>query len=325
MIPRAYFGGVSKEAIHAAYELSDRLMQPVGLMFTENQCSSSGGYVCPYDALLGLIASLENDYPANQVVLARDHMQPVSLESSDLDRYVRQCVAYFKDGFRSFHLDLDVEGTELSARVDTSKFLVKELRAKIPQAIIEVSISGDDRLDYLTAIRPFLTDLVAIGPDIIVLPTGSRVYQGAQSGQFSIDAIADPARVVHEAGIAIKEHNADFLSLQSIARRSGLVDTFNIAPELGFRQSSLIMQLAEAAGLGTHAFEQEVISNPNSAKWHVAGTIPAHMIAEICGHYSYSGEAFGEICAYLEKRCDIRQMTRELLTLGMSRYLDQPV
>lgn len=324
MIPRAYFGGVSLQTVESVFRVSRDTGKPAGLMFTENQCGHLGGYVSRYDEMLSTLARLDIEYGGHRVVLARDHIRFDSLERSAIEDVEELCFRYLKDGFSALHLDLDVVDTDPLERLYVGRRLVGRIRERAPASIIELSLCRDDDIFNLKTIALNIDKIIEVRPDLIVLPTGSRVLNGIQIGKFCRDEVREVVQLLKKHSILVKEHNADFLSRTQIQKRSGLVDSFNVAPELGNRQSALTLLLASSAGLDPTIFLSQASNDPNSMRWVDSAHSAPHRVSEICGHYVFNQSGYASLCLELEATMSFQDALAAILDIVVRRYLIYP-
>ena len=241
VLPHLFMGGVSVEICRGIYALSHKHKAPVGLIFSGAQLSESG-YVYKTHQISQVINELHHNYPNSNVLLGRDHFELSNYRSNDLIySEIDQCISI---GFRHIHLDFNGYTPEHAAELYGAIFKVFERSMR--DIILEVSIGNDTLVTDIRLVVEFVNALVrkapsARLPDIVVLPTGARVFDGKQSGEFHAEIVASHKKLI-PADIYIKEHNADFLPEVQIATRSGIIDCFNIAPELGVVQINYLVE-----------------------------------------------------------------------------------
>lgn len=116
--------------------------------------------------------------------------------------------------------------------------------------------------NFLRAVQDHLSGLPL--PTYFVLQTGTKVrglgnigdLTRSESRSNALRMLGQSVAVVHDAGMKVKAHNADYLDGDRITdlRRAG-VDAMNIAPEFGTTQSSELIRATEDVEFGE--FEKE--------------------------------------------------------------------
>jgi hypothetical protein len=123
----------------------------------------------------------------------------------------------------------------------------------------------------------------------VVAQTGSLVYENRQAGSFASNIVKDLVEFANEAGVGLKEHNADYLTATEIERRKLVgVHALNVAPQLGVIQTKLIKDWAKIYGLTKEwdAFANAVISSGKWSKW--TDSEDSEMRVAVAGHYLFN-------------------------------------
>lgn len=186
-------------------------------------------------------------------------------------------------------------------------------------------------------------------PLFVVGNTGTLTKAGANLGSVDFDVTAQLARLAERHRLVLKEHNADYLSDEVLARHpEARIGMANVAPEFGTLETGARLRLAtleEAAcrrrGLEPSGFTQvltdRVLRSQRWRKWLPAGADADAWLRDperrdtlvACnGHYLFSDEAVRAATARLFRSChelgvclDPRGFVRGVLERGVRRYL----
>ena len=141
-------------------------------------------------------------------------------------------------------------------------------------------------------------------------------------GSFDEEYVKKAGSLVRKEGILIKEHNADYLGVDGIKKRNGLVDAVNNAPQFGVLQTVFTIQKALTYGLDISDFLEVSYQSKKWSKWLYKNTDSnAFLCSVIAGHYNFKTEAykklFGELCE--------RENFEESLETEIHRLIDHDV
>src|SRR5207302_11475576 len=81
-------------------------------------------------------------------------------------------------------------------------------------------------------------------PLFIVGNTGTLTRMDRNVGAVDFDAVAELVRIAREHGLVFKEHNADYLDAEELARHPDAgIGMANVAPEFGRLESDALLEL----------------------------------------------------------------------------------
>ena len=267
MLPKLFFGGVSRAAVEAIYEYSHNHRLPLGLLISENQVGISNGYVADIDTFMSWCNAYKNTYPESTVMIERDHCgdgfcknpeETIEVDSEHNLPIVHIDTCQFEGGHRE-KLKRCAELCRLAITYN-------------PSVILEVGTEHNNQAS--TNLEQIREDIVflrsyEIRPTYFVTNTGSLVTEGRQVGEFRRNEVDNVAFTLAQCGTYLKEHNADFLSLNHLRRRAKICDALNIAPQLGSVESLTIVTEGYKYGCFDELdkWGSRVHTNPNLKKW----------------------------------------------------------
>ena len=322
-------GPMSKNCIDATIELANEYCTPLMLIASRRQIDSEqfgGGYVENWTTEQFADYVIYKDTQKN-IILARDHGGPWQneLEISNIlnlnDAMQSAKESYRADidaGFQMLHIDPSVD-IHANPNIDQVLERVYELyefcwtysQQKKQDVIFEIgteeqngSNNTQEELEYtLECMRKFCKSNKLPYPSFIVIQAGTRVMEMRNVGSFD-----SPIRVANELPpeiqiprmisicnhykIFMKEHNADYLSTDSLKWQPRLgIHAANIAPEFGVAESKAFIDLMENSNQNFLLEEFLRISYDSKKweKWMINATSASDKDrAIISGHYIFS-------------------------------------
>ena len=322
-------GPMSKNCIDATIELANEYCTPLMLIASRRQIDSEqfgGGYVENWTTEQFADYVIYKDTQKN-IILARDHGGPwqneleISNKLNLNDAMQSAKESYRADidaGFQILHIDPSVD-IHANPNIDQVLERVYELyefcwtysQQKQQDVIFEIgteeqngSNNTQDELEYtLECMRKFCKSNKLPYPSFIVIQAGTRVMEMRNVGSFD-----SPIRVANELPpeiqipkmisicnhyrIFMKEHNADYLSTDSLKWQPRLgIHAANIAPEFGVAESKAFIDLMENSNQNILLEEFLRISYESKKweKWMINATSASDKDrAIISGHYIFS-------------------------------------
>tara|TARA_B100001765_G_scaffold88306_1_gene54118 strand:- start:1499 stop:2647 length:1149 start_codon:yes stop_codon:yes gene_type:complete len=322
-------GPMSKNCIDAAIELANEYCTPLMLIASRRQIDSEqfgGGYVENWTTEQFADYVIYKDTQKN-IILARDHGGPwqneleISNKLNLNDAMQSAKESYRADidaGFQMLHIDPSVD-IHANPNIDQVLERVYELyefcwtysQQKKQDVIFEIgteeqngSNNTQEELEYtLECMRKFCKSNKLPYPSFIVIQAGTRVMEMRNVGSFD-----SPIRVANELPpeiqipkmisicnhyrIFMKEHNADYLSTDSLKWQPRLgIHAANIAPEFGVAESKAFIDLMENSNQNILLEEFLRISYDSKKweKWMINATSASDKDrAIISGHYIFS-------------------------------------
>lgn len=307
------FGPMSPEAVEAVFSQSQDSGRQLMLIASKNQIDHSGGYVNGWTTAtyMDFINQMRDAYPQADVKICRDHCGPGFNGNRELaDTYVTIEEDIAK-GFDLIHIDFcHINGTKEEI-VRESRKAIEYARGLNPRILLEIGTDDNVGTHYgseqLEAIGREMNLFREYHPEFFVVQTGSLVKEIRQVGMFNADFISQVADIAQENGIKLKEHNADYLPREQIAQRSGLIDAFNIAPQIGVVQTNTVMNRCLVYGIPFGEFLDTSYRGEKWKKWlHNATPDDRNLCATISGHYHFASPAYRKIIDALGEREDIK-------------------
>ena len=322
-------GPMSKNCIDATIELANEYCTPLMLIASRRQIDSEqfgGGYVENWTTEQFADYVIYKDTQKN-IILARDHGGPwqneleISNKLNLTDAMQSAKESYRADidaGFQILHIDPSVD-IHANPNIDQVLERVYELydfcwtysQQKKQDIIFEIgteeqngSNNTQEELEYtLECMRKFCKSNKLPYPSFIVIQAGTRVMEMRNVGSFD-----SPIRVANELPpeiqipkmisicnhyrIFMKEHNADYLSTDSLKWQPRLgIHAANIAPEFGVAESKAFIDLMENSNQNILLEEFLRISYDSKKweKWMINATSASDKDkAIISGHYIFS-------------------------------------
>ena len=322
-------GPMSKNCIDATIELANEYCTPLMLIASRRQIDSEqfgGGYVENWTTEQFADYVRHKDTQKN-IILARDHGGPwqneleISNKLNLNDAMQSAKESYRADidaGFQILHIDPSVD-IHANPNIDQVLERVYELyefcwtysQQKKQDVIFEIgteeqngSNNTQEELEYtLECMRKFCKSNKLPYPSFIVIQAGTRVMEMRNVGSFD-----SPIRVANELPpeiqipkmisicnhyrIFMKEHNADYLSTDSLKWQPRLgIHAANIAPEFGVAESKAFIDLMENSNQNILLEEFLRISYDSKKweKWMINATSASDKDrAIISGHYIFS-------------------------------------
>ena len=322
-------GPMSKNCIDATIELANEYCTPLMLIASRRQIDSEqfgGGYVENWTTEQFADYVRYKDTQKN-IILARDHGGPwqneleISNKLNLNDAMQSAKESYRADidaGFQMLHIDPSVD-IHANPNIDQVLERVYELyefcwtysQQKKQDVIFEIgteeqngSNNTQEELKYtLECMRKFCKSNKLPYPSFIVIQAGTRVMEMRNVGSFD-----SPIRVANELPpeiqipkmisicnhyrIFMKEHNADYLSTDSLKWQPRLgIHAANIAPEFGVAESKAFIDLMENShqNILLEEFLRISYDSKKWEKWMINATSASDKDkAIISGHYIFS-------------------------------------
>lgn len=337
-------GVTSANCVDAALGLADEFDLPLTLIASRRQvdaCDLGGGYVNRWCTEEFARYVRTRDRRGN-VTLARDHGGPWQRDSDSETTSVDEAMAAARfsfevdiaSGFKMIHLDpvrhLGQNGTDRIARyIERTIALYEFCHAAARRAGREIGIEigteecpiGDapprDVARILDGVVAFCASERLPRPRYMVVPCGTKVMETRNVGSLSTlpsherqqlpDDLRDLIGHCHSAGVAVKAHNADYLSDSRLGWFiEHEIDAVNVAPEFGVVETRALLATLRRAGCDALAerFLELAFASRKWEKWMLPGS-DADDVARsiIAGHYVYSTPEFAEIVAAARPAC----------------------
>ena len=360
-------GPMSKNCIDATLELSSDFNIPIFLIASRRQIDSEelgGGYVNNWTTKCFADYVIDNDKKGN-ILLSRDHGGPwqnnqeieanMSLKRA-MDSAKSSFLEDIKSGFQIIHIDPSIDihkKTDVDEVLERiyelysfcflqSQRLGKEILFEIGTEEQSGGNNSQEELEYiLNSMQIFCKKNKFPFPTFVVIQTGTMVKEMKNVG--SLDS---PTRVIDQLpseiqipkmieicdkyGIMMKEHNADYLSNESLHWHPRLgIHAANVAPEFGVSETINLLKILEENGLkkSSQEFLELAYDSGKWDKWLLGSTTTTDREkAILAGHYIFSTEecrnlikkASGKLAL---KGINLNNMLKESIKKSIGRYL----
>lgn len=358
-------GPMSKNCIDACCEIASNKI-PLMLIASRRQIDSQefgGGYVENWTTGEFSNYVLKKN---NQLILCRDHGGPwqnnleIEKKLSLKDAMNSAKLSYQRDidnNFKILHIDTSINLTKKKLSTHQSLDRLFELMSfchiyankKKKKILFEVgteeqsgSTNTFEEIDlFLKKITNFCSKEKIQKPSFIVLQTGTKVMEMENVGTFESDIrekfqippeiqIFKVLELCKQYGIWMKEHNADYLSNESLKWHPLLgIHAVNVAPEFGVEETKKFIEILKYHNLKNNLddFLRLSYSSKKWKKWLKKNTkVSDYEKSIIAGHYVFSNPYFKEIkksaqFVLKKKKINIDKILRLHVKFKINRYL----
>ena len=360
-------GPMSINCIDASIELSSEFNIPLFLIASRRQIDSSdlgGGYVNNWTTKQFADYVIDKDKKGN-ILLSRDHGGPwqnnkeidanLSLNRA-MDSAKNSFLKDISSGFQVIHIDPSIDihkktsVDEILERVyelyefcfSQAQRLGKEILFEIGTEEQSGGTNSQEELDYiLNSMKKFCKQYNLPFPTFVVIQTGTKVKEMQNVGSLDspirvIDQLPSEIQIpkmiemCNKYEIMMKEHNADYLSNESLHWHPRLgIHAANVAPEFGVIESKNLLNILDENNLKKLSDEFLELAY-NSGKWKkwlldLSQTSDREK-SIIAGHYVFSTpkcrdlkkEASHEL---IKKGIDLDKFLKESIKKSIIRYL----
>lgn len=341
-------GPMSKNCVDATIELAYEYNVNLMLIASRRQIECAelgGGYVNNWDTI-SFSNYVKNNDPDKKITIARDHggpwQHPLEWKKCiTIDQAMESAKKSFsidiEAGFEVIHIDPVLNNNEdptldwvlekvfelYSYCINEAKRLKKEILIEIGTEEQGISPISDLNIleDQLKKISQFCNKNNYAKPAFIVVQTGTKVMGMKNIGDFpnkneeikeyrekhKFSKIID---ICNKYGIKIKEHNADYLSDNSLIIHPEIgIHAVNVAPEFGVTETIALLTIMDklSAVNEKNEFIKICIESNKWVKWVIGlGEVSDLDKTKICGHYMFSDNRILKLkeiigSAYLEK------------------------
>jgi hypothetical protein len=305
------FGPMSPEIVEAVFRYSSVAHRPFMLIASKNQVDYNGGYVNNWTTAeyMRYVKEMRAKYMDADVLICRDHCGPGFNGITDLDDTFKTVNEDIRSGFDLIHIDFcHYQGPRQTA-LEKAAEVIKYAQKLNPRIRFEI---GTDEIRQNVNLGQVRRDveffLQYCKPDYYVVNTGSHVLEDKQVGLFNQTMTRSAKDLLYNYGLKLKEHNADYLTPEQIQQREGIVDSINIAPELGVRQTEKILSLADQFNLNSEPFLNASYKSKKWKKW-LQYTSPDDTLScsIFAGHYNFTTKEYTRLYNHLSERVDIKE------------------
>lgn len=294
---RLGFGPMSPEIIDAIGSYSQKRQYPLMIIASRNQVDHNSGYVMTTKQL----AEQASKYSKEYLWLCRDHCGPYFLDSEkelsavDAVEATKKTIANdIENGFDLIHIDTSRCENQYQVAEELIKFCLDLNPA------IRFEFGTEENVGVTASLEKYRADVAFAkqfpNMEFVVAQTGSLVMEDRQVGTFDVELVKQLVECANQAGVRLKEHNADYLLVDKIKlRQEAGVHALNIAPQLGVIQTSFIKDVAVWNGVDAewHEFGAAVLGTGKWKKWIIDGDDNTKI--NIAGHYLFNTMEYREL------------------------------
>jgi len=307
-------GPMSKEIIEAVKEYPAPEDVQLMLICSENQINRDAGYT-------GLKTSdFAKILRGSEVWKCRDHCGP-GFNYKTKEECFQTIIDDIENGFELIHIDnCWLEGeAKLQYTLEAIKLALSannEIKFEIGTEVNTVNnkLNPDKLRSYLDEILKLTT------PFFYVLETGSVVQGYNNSKEF--DVCEKSLQILSEASVKIKEHNADYLNKSEIAKRHGIINGMNIAPQFGVVQTLTVLNEAMMYGVDTTDFKRVVYHYNNWEKWRESHReIELDYVTALAGHYHFNTKEYKQVADELSNYVNLKNIIKNNIKKIINYYI----
>lgn len=327
--PNLAIGPMSSEIIESVFRYSHFHRHPLYLIASKNQIDHSGGYVNAWNTIqyMDYITEMKQQYPHSNVAICRDHCGPGFNDNFDMEDVYQTIRTDIESGFDLIHIDFCHFKGSREEQLAASKRAVELCYSLNPNIKLEIGTDENTGASYSISNLEEISDEIDFfqsfcQPEFFVVQTGTVVKEINQAGSYNEKFVRDVSLLLKEKGLKLKEHNADYLPLEEIARRNGVVDCMNNAPQFGVVQTTTLLSKALMYGIDINEFANEVYEGGKWKKWMDTSSPNNKMLCVmIAGHYHFNSGTCKEIVEKLSDREDIHETLVESASAIIGHYL----
>lgn len=331
VIGKLGIGPMSSEVIESAFRFAQVAKQPLMLISSRNQIDWEGGYVENWTTrqYADFAGTMRQKYPQAKIYLCRDHcgpgFKPGSNDNDKLDVYktINDDIA---NGFDLIHVDFCHYSSDDKEILVASRQAVEHILREKPDMLIEMGTDENNGRNFrdlkdIEKQMQFFRDFCQ--PHFYVGQTGSLIQELGQQGHFRKEYIKKLHQLAEKYDLALKEHNADYLSPEEVIKRRGLIEAMNVAPQYGVLQTMLSLQKCALYGIDPEDFLEESYQSRRWSKWlRHSSPEDRYRCSVIAGHYHFAGANYKRIFDQLEKYEDFKETIISEMMKNFRMYLD---
>ena len=360
-------GPMSLNCIDASIELASEFDIPLFLIASRRQIDSEelgGGYVNNWTTKQFADYVIDKDKKGN-ILLSRDHGGPwqnnVEIEEDmSLNRAMDSAKNSFlediRSGFQVIHIDPSIDihkktsVDEILERVyELYNFCFLQAQRLGKEILVEIGTeeqsggtNSQEELEYvLNSMNSFCEKHNFPFPTFVVIQTGTKVKEMRNVGSLDspirvIDQLPSEIQIpkmieiCNKYQIMMKEHNADYLSNESLHWHPRLgIHAANVAPEFGVTETISLLKILEENNLKNIAdkFLEIAYSSEKWKKWLSSSSkLNDRKKSILAGHYVFSKNECKELKIEASqelafKGINLNQFLKESIKKSIIRYL----
>jgi len=309
-------GPMSSEVVESVYRYSHQKKVRLYLISSKNQIDHNGGYVNNWNTnqYCNFLKKLKKEYFLSNVLICRDHCGPGFNGNYELTDTYKTIENDIENNFDLIHIDLSLMQNNYGNILSESKKAITFAKSLSKKIMIEIGTDENLGQKYSHMhINEFRDELFFfldfIDPEFFVVPTGSLVLENYQVGSFNKSFLKSLKNNFSKYDIKLKEHNADYLSVNQINLRKKIIDAVNIAPQFGYNQTQCVLWNCMKYGINTNEFLELSYLSKKWKKWlHKINKNNKYLCAMIAGHYNFNSKEYKRLINDLNKIVDIKEI-----------------
>ncbi len=319
-------GPMSEEIIDAVFNYSEKHSEPLMLIASKNQIDWNGGYVNNWTTreYMNFVKLMRSRYSQAKVYICRDHCGP-GFKGKDLDDTYQTIDEDLENGFDLIHVDFCHYHGGKEEIIKESKKAIEYIKSKKTKTLIEIGTDENTGafLEDVSAIEKEINQLIESAKiDFFVCQTGSLIKEVNQVGDFNSDFLKKIRAIADKYHILLKEHNADYLNVDNIKKRKGLIDAVNVAPQFGVIQTQLTIQKCLLYGIDFSEFIEGAYKSQRWQKWLNNNTKDNKFLCSmIAGHYIFASDAYKKICEKINKHENFKEIIINEIEKNIDMYI----
>lgn len=321
-------GPMSPQIVEAAFRFSHYHRKELMLIASKNQIDYAGGYVNDWTTkeYMDFVREMKSKYNNSKVSICRDHCGPGFNGNYQIEDVYKTLQSDIENGFNLIHIDFCHHNESKESQLEESKKAIEFCLKLNPNVLLEIGTDENAGIAYnilnLEEIEREIDYFKGFcEPTFFVVQTGSLVKEINQVGNFNKPFIERATHLIHNKGMKLKEHNADYLLKEEISQRRGLVDALNVAPQFGVVQTEIVLTKCLIYGIKFDDFINEVYEGGKWKKWlHTNTPENKFLCAVIAGHYHFHSDSYKKIINELESLEDIHENIINATTDLISHY-----
>jgi len=298
---RLGLGPMSTEIVNSIGAYATEHKCPLMIIASRNQVDADRGYVMTTAKLADQIKNFNREY----LWLCRDHCGPYFLDAEKdlspinaIKATKKTIAADIEAGFDLIHIDT----SRIKEGYRVAEDLIKFCLDMNPN--IKFEFGTEENVGIAAGVQKYKDDVSFASQfpnmEFVVAQTGSLVMEDRQVGTFDDAIVKDLVGIAESAGVKLKEHNADYLTMEQIQQRKFAgVHALNIAPQLGVIQTKLLKHYSIIHGADSEwsKFMEEVLDSNKWSKWIINGDNCKKV--DIAGHYLFNHFSYKEITNHI--------------------------
>ena len=316
------FGPMSSIIIDVLATYARDFSKPLMIIASRNQVDATSGYVMTTSELAKQLDPVKSKF----LMLCRDHCGPYFLDiekslglKSAIEATKRTIAGDIENGFDLIHIDTSRCEDQYRVADELFNFCLKL------NSNIKFEFGTEENVGVAAGVKKYHDDVKFASQfpnmQFVVAQTGSLTMEDRQVGSFETALVKKLVNYAVEAGVMLKEHNADYLTdSQIILRKQAGVHACNIAPQLGVIQTNKILELSEKFNIDNSKFKNTVLASGKWKKWIIDGGDSVKV--SVAGHYCFNDDSYKDLERMLATHCDVFSEIRTEIVKCLDLYYD---